>query len=388
MEKAKLRILLISFVFSPNIGGVESHLDDLCEYLTKKGHKLSVITYQPLLSSVNAPSVEKRNNLEIRRIPWLKFNLFNRLEKIPILEFLYLTPSILIYTFFYLLRNRKKIDVIQTHGFNMAIVGAIISIIFRKRFTVNTHVSFSFIKNSIYAKILCWVLNRASKVLVLTKEAKSQLVKIGVNKEKIIVYHQWIDNNLFKPKDKAESRKKTGLDVNKFIVLFTGRFIRPKGINFLLEAASRVKNNIQFVFVGSGPLKESIAKASRDNSRIHFVGEVKRLDLPYYFSSADVSIIPSIQGTKTYSEGIPRVMIEAFSCGKPVIATKAGGVKEFIDGDVGFFISPKSSSIASLVNSLSNKKDKLEKMGLKCIDIAKKEFSLNQNAEIIEKSLL
>ncbi|MDP3987524.1 MAG: glycosyltransferase family 4 protein [Candidatus Levybacteria bacterium] len=383
----KPTVLLISFVFSPNIGGVESHLDDLCSYLTKNNFKVVVITYQPIISKINAPSFEKKKNLEIRRIPWIKFNLFNRLEKLSVLQFLYLVPTIFLYSSFYLLKNKNKIDIIQTHGFNMAFVGAACSLLFRKKFNVNTHVSFNFNKKGMYEKILRIVLNKATKILVLTSQAKRELVKIGVNQQKIVVYHQWIDQKLFSAKGKNQSRKKLGLPENKFIVLFTGRFVQTKGVNLLLEAAKRVKDSMQFVFVGSGPLKESIKSYSKDNSRIRFVGEIKKEDLPYYYSSADVSIIPSIGATKRYSEGIPRVMIEAFTCGTPVISTRVGGAVELINKNVGFFVSPKSKEIANLLNNISKEPAMLAKMSKECPVYAQKEFGLVNNAKIIEQTL-
>lgn len=387
-EMFKKKILLISFVFSPNIGGVESHLDDLCQYLIKKGHQVVVITYQPLLSNKNAPSFEIKGNLEIRRISWLRFNLFNRLEKLSLFEIFYLVPPILIYSFFYLLKHRKNIDVIQTHGFNMAIVGAVLSTIFRINFTVNTHVNFSFDKETFYSKVLRSILNMASKILVLTKGARNELAKIGVRKEKIVVYHQWIDTKLFKERDQALSRKKTNLNLEKFIVLFTGRFIIPKGINLLLKASEIIKNNIQFVFVGSGELKDEIKKHTQKNKSIYFVGKVERNMLPYYYSASDISIIPSIKSTNTYSEGIPRVMIEAFCCGRPVIATNTGGIKELLNDKVGFTIQANINSIANTLEKVSKNKLLLRKMGKECKKYAKNEFSLEQNAEIIENSLL
>lgn len=384
----KPTILLLSFVFSPNIGGVESHLDDLCSYLIKKDYKVVVMTYQPLISKATAPIIAKKHNLTIFRIPHIKFNLFNRLEKFPVLQILYLTPSIFLFSFLYLLVNNKKIDVIQTHGFNMAFVGAILSVVFKKKFTVNTHVSFNFSKKTLYSVILKNVLNRASRILVLTNNARKELVRIGISKEKIIVYHQWIDEKMFKPLDKKISREKLSLPQNSFIVFFAGRFVPAKGVSLILKAARKISQNIQFVFVGSGPLAEHIRKAQENNPSIRFVGTVDKNALPYYYSAADLSIIPSVQATKTYSEGIPRVFIESLYCGTPVIVTKTGGMEELLNSDIGFFVQQRSSIIKSLVEKLSKRKENIWAMKTSCIDYAKEQFSLVTNALIIEKTLL
>ncbi len=384
----KLHILLLSFIFSPNIGGVESHLDDLCSDLAKKGYQITVITYQPLLAKVNASSYEKKDHFEIYRIPWIKFNLFNRLEKLPILQMVYLVPAIFLYTSNYLIKKHKDIDVIQTHGFNMAIVGFLLSSIFHIPFTVNTHVSFYFNKSSLYAKVLTYILNKARFVLVLTKESQGQLRKIGVKNEKILVYHQWIDTKLFIPKDRKVVRKRYHIPESTFIVLFTGRLIPAKGIPLILEAAQKVKKNILFVIVGSGEMKDVIAEKEKNLATLRFIGQVKREELPLLYSAADICLFPSLQATTTYAEGIPRVMIEALSCGTPLIATKTGGVSEVINKNVGFFVAPDSNEIVQLVEYLSNKRSMLQNMRKTCITYALKEFDRQKNADIIEKSFI
>ena len=63
-------ILILTPFFSPNTGGVETHLDDLVEYLVKRSYQVYVLTYQPLMNNIQAQSVEKKPNLEIRRIKW------------------------------------------------------------------------------------------------------------------------------------------------------------------------------------------------------------------------------------------------------------------------------------------------------------------------------
>lgn len=383
----KKSILLLTFVFSPNIGGVESHLDDLTNYLTQN-HTVTVITYKPLGWKEKIPLKETKKNLTIIRIPWFHPAIFNTLEKIPFVQILYLVPPILMFSFFYLLTHYRQIDILQVHGFNMAIVGSILSKILEKPLVVNTHVSFYFQKGSRYATILRYFLQQARYILVLTKESKRELKNIGIGNEKLIVYHQWIDEKTFNPKNKSNSRKKLKLDTEKFIVLFVGRFSPVKGISILVNAATKLHKNVQIIFVGSGPLASLIQEKSKETPVIRFVGKVPYEDLPFYYSAADTVIIPSTPATKTYSEGIPRVMIEAYRCGTPVIATKVGGVAEHVSQKTGVFIQPTSADIAKTINNLSNNKHQLVTLGKNATAYAYQEFGKLNNARIIEKSLL
>lgn len=382
-----MNILLISFTFSPILGGVESHLDDLCQALIKRGHKIVVITARPTQRDV--PLIERHSDLEIRRISWFPFSLplFTRLENLPILQVCYLVLPMLIYCIWYLLRKGKNIDVLQVHGFNMAIVGAVLSLLFDKKLIVNTHVSFHLNRKTLYAKLLKIVLGKAVKILVLTNVAKKELTNLGISPEKIIVYHQWIDMRLFEPKDRIKSRKKFAIKKEAFVVCFTGRLIAAKGIDLLLEVADRLDESILLTFVGSGPKEKKIRDFAERGQNVQFIGMIARSDLPYYYSAANICIIPSLQTTKTYAEGIPRVMIEAFSCGTPVAATKTGGTLELINPDVGFFVEPESGSIARFINKFAEEKETLRTMSKRCIQYAREQFDLETNVKIIERSL-
>ena len=76
-------ILIISLGYSPNVGGLETHLDNLVNYLTKNGYKLFVLTYQPIQTKAKGKSLEKEMNLEIRRIRWFGCGWLNILEAYP-----------------------------------------------------------------------------------------------------------------------------------------------------------------------------------------------------------------------------------------------------------------------------------------------------------------
>ena len=381
----KPTILLVSFVFSPNLGGIETHLDDLCAQLTQKGHVVTVITYQPLISSFSAPIVENHDHLTIIRIPWFKGNLYQKLENNPLGQILYLVPPILLCSFVYLFFTRKSIRVIQTHGFIMAIVGAILSVISGIPFTVHTHVSFRFLRGSFYAKILLRVLRRAKCVLVLTPDAMQELVRLGLDRSIIRIYHYWVDA-VFEPRDKKECRKILSLTPDAFIVLFVGRFIRDKGVQIVLETAEKLRN-IAFLFIGSGELSGDVKQMAKQHSNIRYEGIQDREHLSYYYSASDVCVIPSLLKDKTYTEGIPRVMIESFSCGTPVVSTKAGGLKTYITTHVGFIIAPDVSSLVKKLSWIMKHRSVLLSMSHHCISLSHSEFSMKRNLGIIEASL-
>src|SRR3989344_6252238 len=110
-------VLLTSIAFSPNIGGIETHFDDLVKALSARGWKITVLTYKPITTSVSAKMHEYRytKKVEIYRIPWFR-GLFFKLLGNSLLEFVYLFPGLFIVLPFILL-IKSDISVIHSHGF-------------------------------------------------------------------------------------------------------------------------------------------------------------------------------------------------------------------------------------------------------------------------------
>ena len=154
-----MKILQLTAHFSPNIGGVETHLNDLCHFLTKKGFKVTVLTYIPLHTNASWKIFEQKKDLDIIRIPWVP-NLFYRLIKVPVLEFLYLLPGLFVFTPIILLI--KSPNVIQAHGLVAGFVGVFWGKIFGKRVIVTTHSIYNFPKSGLYRNFVKWIFSNSS----------------------------------------------------------------------------------------------------------------------------------------------------------------------------------------------------------------------------------
>ncbi len=110
----------------PNIGGVETHLDKLINYLDKKRVYVYLLTYQPLTLPVRGAKYEKGRNYEIQRISWFGIGWFNEMENSVLRPFLYLFPGLFIKSFIFLTKRRNEIDCIHAgSGSHRTIVGYI-----------------------------------------------------------------------------------------------------------------------------------------------------------------------------------------------------------------------------------------------------------------------
>lgn len=370
-------VLILTPFYEPNVGGVETHLKDLTDYLKKENrYKVHVLTYQPLTTKAKGPYFEKYENIEIIRIPWIGFNLFHKLEPYPILEFLYITPWLFLWTFFFLLLKGNKINVIHAQGFNASFITRILAKIFNKRFIASTHAVYSMNPDSLMSKIVKWTLSPADKILTLSEASKRELIRIGLGDKNIETYTYWINTDIFKPINKGEAKKKVGWE-DIFVILFVGRFIEVKGIDILLELSERIKEKIYFAFIGVGPLAGSIKKRAEATNNIIFIGKIDNYKLPLYYSAADILCVPSKN-----EEGFGRVILEALSCGTPVVASNKGGIPEAVDEMVGVLVDPTVDNVKHVIESLYSTPERLYEMQSRCREYAFARFS-DKNAELI-----
>ena len=125
-----------------------------------------------------------------------------------------------------------------------------------------------------------------------------------------------------------------------------GRIQRLKGLEVLLRAFARMSDpDTRLVVVGG---QRGTGQESREISRLQhlavkldvadrtsFVGAVSHEQLPLYYSSADITVMPS-----SY-ESFGLVAVESLACGTPVVATRVGGLTSIVrDGETGFLTPP------------------------------------------------
>ncbi len=182
--------------------------------------------------------------------------------------------------------------------------------------------------------------------------------------EKIALIANPIDATVFSPEG-DKSLESPG----QLKVLFIGRLEGRKGIKYLIEAVPPILKAVpkaHFYIVGDdtktgdgqtsvlAELKEFIAQADCQDS-VTFISRVPLTELPAYYRSADVCVVPSLYDNSPYA------CLEAMSCGKPVIGTTSGGTKEYlIDGESGLLVEPKSSSALAqaIIRLLTNEAER------------------------------
>lgn len=183
-------------------------------------------------------------------------------------------------------------------------------------------------------------------------------------REQITIVRNPIDPNVFSP----EGPKALAAD-GKLKVLFVGRLEERKGIGDLVNAIPKVVKqfpSVRFVIIGddtnNAKGQRSVLAELKDSlhqnnciQHVEFINRIPLIELPNYYRSADISIVPSVYDNSPYT------CLEAMSCGLPVIGTSGGGTKEYIvNGESGVIIPPRDpEAIAdALLNLLQNEQER------------------------------
>jgi len=150
-----------------------------------------------------------------------------------------------------------------------------------------------------------------------------------------------------------------------FVIGFVGRLVPQKGVRVLIDALSIInKDNVKLIFVGTGPMEEEIIELSRRNNlynRIEILRYIKHENIPNELHKMDVLVLPSIT-TNFWKEQFGHVLIEAMSCGVPVIGSTCGEIPNVIFDCGLIFKEGDAKDLAEKITLLMENKELYEKL--------------------------
>jgi len=163
-----------------------------------------------------------------------------------------------------------------------------------------------------------------------------QLMKLPHAGEQVRVYNG-IDASQYLATPEVKSPR-AAADVP--VVGFAGRLIAGKGADYLIEAIARVRRDdgVLLRIAGDGPERPRLEALVRElglGEAVSFLGWCD--DVRGFWAECDVAAVPSAE----FVESCPMTLLEAMACGKPVVATRNGGLPELVaDGETGVLASP------------------------------------------------
>jgi len=174
-----------------------------------------------------------------------------------------------------------------------------------------------------------------SRFVTVSEDLRTWLVdQVGIPREKVVHIMNGVDTDRFVPPlDKGAAKARFGIDPNAFVVGTVGRLDPVKDQQTLVRAFGTLcrekGRGAELLLIGSGPEEQMLRRLAEElgvAESVHFMGE--RRDIPELLQAMDVFVLPSI------AEGISNTILEAMSCGLPVVATRVGGNVELVTSGV------------------------------------------------------
>ena len=332
-----------------NWGGGEAQVVGLLQNLSQWGHRNDLATpadgelFRRSLSRVRKIPLSVRNDLDVRGVPALRRLI--RQERYDIVH----------------LHTKRA------HALSLWLPRGELS----PKYIVTRRMDYPEPKNC-YTRYL--YNRRVDGVIAISRSVVNCLSEAGVNRRSIRLIYSGIDPVPFRGLVSDQSANDPPV-IGMLAVLE-----QRKGHRFLLDAARLLKDRgrrIRYVFAGDGSHKaqlQSIVQTLGLQEEVSFVGFVQ--DVPEFLSSINVLVLPSLY------EGLGVAALEAMAAGKPVVATRVGGLTEsIVDGETGFLVPPKNAvALADAIERLVADPATARAMGRKGAARVLSHFTIEQMA--------
>ncbi len=348
-----MRILEVSNFFYPKISGSSRYCYELSRRLAKK-HEVKVITTQ---YPKNLKKFENIENMDVLRVKSLGLGW-----NISSLSFI--IPE--------LAKEVKNYDFVHLHSYLFLISNQTGFLRVFKKFPLYLHLHGGMdipslkgfkpaFKKYLYDPLMKnFMVKVSDKILSISKKDISGMKNAF-----------WVPNGV-------EIRNFPFIKRNpeKLNIGYIGRLEEWKGVKSLPYIIKKVKKreDINFHIVGDGPLRSYL----EERCEARFYGTVPFSEIPEVFKKIDVLLLPS------WIEGVPTVILEAFSSGCPVIARDVGSVSELVSEESGFLVNKDEEFVEKIIY-LAQNKDLISKMGRNGRKIVEKCYSWERVVEIFER---
>lgn len=230
----------------------------------------------------------------------------------------------------------------------------------------------SFIHSMTLGKLL---LKRFNRLVSLSKVSVKTAMKLGVKEDRIDWIPHGIDTHKIKPDLEVEKAVREKMRLKGPIFSFIGRLSPVKGMIYLVSATKQLeRSGIEgnLLIIGDGIERNRLlALRKNKNMKVHFLGFQK--NIVRFFQASDFIVLPSL------AEGCPNVVLEAFACGKPVIASKVGGVPDLVNHmKTGILVNPKDvTQLVKAIHGLITDPYQARIMGKEARKFAEKQLDWN-----------
>lgn len=350
-----MRILLISNLFPPDIGGPATHISRLASELYARGHRVRVIVCadNPRISSSEPYSVHRIS----RRLPVpFRFTIV----------FFWTWLSALFSDVVYI----NGLELPATAGARLAFRSPVLKIVgdfsweyaIRHGWTddgIDDYQSANYPKKvelvRLVQKLYCRL---AGRIIVPSNYLQSLVAGWGIPESNITVINNSLVEEVHSNQNISDVRLKLG--ISGPLVLTVARLYPWKQVDDLIRMTPHLSDEAVLVIVGDGPERGLLETLALDlDAQVVFVGAVAQQDVYSYLAAADVFVL------NTRYEGMSHVLLEARRAGAPIVTTNVGGNVEILDTGRNGLLVPYGdrSAMIAAINQILEDRDLADRLG-------------------------
>ena len=387
-----MKILMLTWEYPPRVvGGISKVVHDLSHRLVKDGNQVYVVTYK----DGNAPYFEDDNGVKVYRVDNYMIHPINFIDWIMQLNFNMITKSSEI------IEQEGKFDIVHAHDWLVSYAAKSIKEAYKIPLVSTIHATEHGRNDGIhdesqrYINDSEWQLTyESTEVIVNSNFMKTDLQRaFGLPYDKITVIPNGVDLEMYKWIERDMNFRRNYAMDNEKIILYVGRLVYEKGIQFLIGAMPKILKNYhdaKLVVAGRGGMLDELMQETRNlgiEQNVFFIGYCEPSKVKQLYKCADIAVFPS-----TY-EPFGIVSIESMLAGTPTVVSDVGGLNDIVEHGVNGMKSyvGNSNSIADSVLALLFDKKLCNSVSTNAIKKVKEVYNwriiADMTAKIYEKAI-
>jgi glycosyltransferase involved in cell wall biosynthesis len=326
-----MKIAIHAIYYHPEVGGMESHIKDLAEEFTDRGHEVHIVCGRSL---PGLPRHETIDGVQVTRTRWF--------GRHPLGWLLYVLGSMRTFV-----RVAEGADVVHGQGFPCALATRKAKQRHGAANVVTVHSS-HFLKlapKKVLGPFFRYMFSAVDHMLAPSAELADAIRSVSPGRQ-VECYVNSVNTKVFRKVKPSLNRP------GRSIIVCPRRLVEKNGVRYAVQALPLILKHTpaQLYMVGPGPLLselQSLARELKVAESVTFLGSVPHEDMPGILSSADIVLIPSLM------EATSIAALESMACERAIAASNVGGIPEIVDQDVGLlFEAGNVEEIADKVRQL------------------------------------
>ncbi|MFT5208169.1 MAG: colanic acid biosynthesis glycosyl transferase WcaI [Candidatus Omnitrophota bacterium] len=378
-----MKILFLTDNFPPELNAPAGRTYEHACYWTQWGHDVTIITCAP-----NFPEGEVFDGYENK---WRQVEYFGNIRVVRVKTYMRPNEGFFRRTLDYLsfmvmgfvmglFEKRPDVIVGTSPQFFTAIAAWLLAVFKRRPFILEVRdlwpesiVATGSMRRGIAFHLLqsieLFLYARAKKVIVVTKSFFDNLTRRGIDSQKIGIVYGGVNQDLYYPITKEKSVVE-GLGLaNKFVIGYLGTFGLAHGLNSVIEAANKLRedDSVVFLLVGGGAEKKTLSeKVERLGlTNVKLLPFQRKRELPKIWSVCDIALV-HLRDTELFKAVIPSKIFEAMAMGLPILAALPEGEASALIRDHGCGVTIPSEApqkLAEAILQMKNSPDQMRILG-------------------------